>query len=67
MEKCPYILFKNLYSKDDSINPHGVTDLVECVDEAMKRHINDALFHIGPLKALGPYGTLFAAKLRAYP
>jgi hypothetical protein len=60
--------FKNLYTKDPNLNPNEVISLVEPAvsdemnDELCKDfsydEIADALFQIGPLKALGPDGSL---------
>jgi hypothetical protein len=65
-ENMTSAFFQNLYTKDDSVIPDGVTNLVEAVvtdamNEALcanytEKEISDALFQIGPLKAPGPDG-----------
>jgi hypothetical protein len=66
MENMTSAFFQNLYTKDDSVAPDGVTNLVNAVvtdamNEALcatytEKEISDALFQIGPLKAPGPDG-----------
>ena len=58
--------FKNLYAKEQGVDPSGILDLVvERVNNDMNEslpksytpeEISDALFQIGPLKAPGPDG-----------
>jgi hypothetical protein len=66
MEGLATDFFHNLYTYDEAVNPNIITDfLTPCVNDDMNsnlyasfsyKEISDALFQIGPLKALGPNG-----------
>jgi hypothetical protein len=66
MEEMATGFFKNLYSREEDIDPTIIIDLLQpCVDNAVndrlcapfsEKEISDALFQIGPLKAPGPDG-----------
>jgi hypothetical protein len=66
MEGLATDFFQTLFTRDKVVNPNIITDLVSpCITDDMNnnlcapfsdKEISDALFQIGPLKALGPDG-----------